>query len=60
MVAVRPVTYAEYYHIVKNDLQKGDPSAVYEYETPVYPVGGVRLTPTNIITAICGDSSLDA
>ena len=41
MAAVLPVTYAELYHVVTNDPHDGDPSAIYEDETPV-PVGGVR------------------
>ena len=59
MAAVRPVTYEEYYRVVTNDPHEGDPSAVYEDETPV-PVGGIRLTPANIVTAVCGDLNPDA
>ena len=59
MSAVTPVTYAEYYRIVMNDLHEGEPSAVYEDETPV-PVGGIRPTPAHIVTAVCGDSNPDA
>ena len=60
MAAVTPVTYTKYYRVVMNDLHKGDLSAVYEDETPVSPVGGVRPTPTNIVTAVCGESNPDA
>ena len=59
MAAVTPVTYAEYYRVVTNDPHEGDPSAVYEDETPV-PVGGIRPTPVNIVSAVCGDSNPDA
>ena len=59
MVAVTPVTYAEYYRVVMNSPHKGDLSAVYEDKTPV-PVGGIRPTPANIVTAVCGDSNPDA
>ena len=40
-----------------NDPHKEDPSAVYEDKMPVYSVGGVRPTPTNIVRAVCGDSN---
>ena len=59
MLAVTPVTYAEYYRVVTNDPHEGYPSAVYEDETPV-PVGGIIPTPANIVTAVCGDSNPDA
>ena len=59
MAAVTPVTYAEYYHVVTNDPHEGDPSAVYKDETPV-PFGGIRPTPANIFSAVCGDSNPDA
>ena len=59
MTAVRPVTYLEYYRVVKNDPHKGDPSAVYEDKTPV-SIGGIRPTPANIVSAVCGDSNPDA
>ena len=59
MAAVSPITYAEFYHIVTNNPHDGDPSAIYEDETPV-PVGGVRATPDNIVSAVCGDSNPDA
>ena len=59
MAAVTPVTYAEFYRVVTNDPHEGDPSAVYEDETPV-PVGGIPLTPENIVSVVCGDSNPDA
>ena len=40
MAAVSPVTYTKFYRVVTNDPHDGDPSAIYEGETPV-PVGGV-------------------
>ena len=40
MAAFTPVTYAEFYRVVMNNPHKGDPSAVYEDETPV-PLGGI-------------------
>ena len=52
MAAVTPVTYAKYYRVVINSPHKGDLSAVYEDETPVSPVRGVRTTPANIVTAV--------
>ena len=58
MAAVSPVTYAEFYRVVTNDPHYGNPSAIYEDETPV-PVGGVRATPANIFSAVCGDSNPD-
>ena len=58
MAAVTPVMYAEYYQVVTNNPHEGDPSAVYEDETPV-PVGGIRTTPTNIFTVVCGESNPD-
>ena len=54
MAAVTTVTYVEFYRVVTNDPHKGDPSAVYEEETPV-PVGGIRPTLANIFLAVCGD-----
>ena len=60
MVAVTPVRYAEYYRVMTNDLHEGDPSVVYKDETPVSPVGGIRPTPANIVTAVCGDFNPDA
>ena len=59
MADVTPVTYAEFYHIVTNNPHEGDPSAVYGEETPV-PVGGIRPTPANIVSAVCGDSKPDS
>ena len=59
MAAVTTVTYADYYRVVTNDPHEGDPSAVYEDETPV-PVGGIRPTPANIFTSVCGYSNPDA
>ena len=60
MATVTPVTYAEYYRVVMNDPHEGDPSAVYEDKTPVSPIGDVRPTPANIVTAVCGESNPDA
>ena len=59
MTIVMPVTYADYYRVVMNDPQEVDPSAVYEDKTPV-PVGSIRPTPANIVTAVRGDSNPDA
>ena len=59
MAAVSPITYAEFYRVVTNDPHDGDPSAIFKDETPV-PVGGVRATPANIVSAVCGDSNPDA
>ena len=59
MAAVTPVMYQEYYRVVTNDPHEGDPSAVYEDEIPV-TVGGIRPTPANIVTAVCGESNPDA
>ena len=59
MAAVSPVTYAEFYRVVTNDPHNGNPSAIYEDETPV-PVKGIRSTPANIVSAVCGDSNPDA
>ena len=59
MAAVTLITYAEFYRVVTNDPHEGDLSAVYEDETPV-PVGGIRPTPANIVSAVCGDSNPDA
>ena len=44
-----------------NDTHDGDPTAIFEDETPVH-VGGVRATPANIISAVCGcgDTNPDA
>ena len=60
MTAITPVTYAEYYYVVTNDLQEGDPSAIYKDKTPVSPIGSVRPTPANIVKAVCRESNLDA
>ena len=38
---------------------RGGPGVVYEDEMPV-PVGGIRPTPANIFSAVCGDSNPDA
>ena len=59
MAAVSPVLYAEFYHVVTNDPHDGDPSAIFEDETPVH-IGGVWATPANIISAVCGDTNPDA
>ena len=48
MAAVSPVSYAEFYRVVMNDPHNGDPSAIFEDETPVH-VSGVRATPASII-----------
>ena len=48
MAAVTPVTYTEYYCVMKKDPHEGYPSAAYEDETPV-PVGSIKTMPTNII-----------
>ena len=45
--------------VVTNDPHDGDPSAIFEDETPV-PVGGVQATPANIVSAVCRDSNPDA
>ena len=58
MAAITPVTYAELYRVVTNDPHEGDPGAVYEDKTLV-PVGGIRATPENIVSAVCGDSNSD-
>ena len=58
MADVSPVTYAEFYCVVTNDPHNGDPSAIYEDETPVY-VGVVRATPASIVSAVCGDINPD-
>ena len=57
--AVTPVTYAEFYCVVTNDPHKGDPSTVYKDKTTV-PVCGIRPTPSNIVSAVCGESNPDA
>ena len=59
MAAVSPVSYAEFYRIVTNDPHEGDPTAIFEDETPVH-VGGVRSTPASIISTVCGDINPDA
>ena len=59
MAAVSTVTYAEFYRVVTNDPHDGDPSAIFEDETPV-PVRGVRVTPAKIVSAVCKDSNPDA
>ena len=42
-----------------NDPHEGDSIAVYEDETPV-PVGGLRPTTANIVSAVCRESNPDA
>ena len=59
MAAVTPVTYTEFYRVVTNDPHNGDPSAVYDDETPVH-VGGLQATPANIVSAVCRYSNTDA
>ena len=59
MEAVSPVSYAEFYRVVTNDPQDGDPTAIFEYKTPVH-VGGVRAMPASIISTVCGDINSDA
>ena len=59
MAAVSPVSYAEFYPVVTKDPHDGDPSAIFEEETPVH-VGGARATPAKIISAVCGDNNPDA
>ena len=59
MAAVLPVTYAEFYRVVTKNPHDGDPSAIFEDETTV-PIRGVRFTPANIVSAVCGDSNPDA
>ena len=59
MTAVSPVSYAEFYRVVTNDPHDVDPSAIFEEKTPVH-VGGVRATLANSISAVCGDTNLDA
>ena len=54
MAAVTPVTYAEFYRVVTDDPHEGHPSTVYKNEMPG-PVGGIRATPENIVSAVCGD-----
>ena len=48
MAAVSPVSYAELYRVVTNDPHDGDPTAIFEDETPVH-VGGVQATLASII-----------
>ena len=59
MASVSPVTYAEFYRVVTNNPHDGDPSAIFEDETPVH-VGGVQATPENIVSAVCGNSNPEA
>ena len=59
MAAVSPVSYAEFYRIVTNDPHDGDPTAIFEDDTPVH-VGGVRATPASIISTVCWDINPDA
>ena len=58
MAAVSPVSYAEFYRVVMNDPHDGDPTAIFEDETPVH-VGGGRAPPANIISSVCGDTNPD-
>ena len=59
MAALSPVSYAEFYRIVTNDPHNGDPTAIFEDETPVH-VGGVRATPARIISTVYGGIHPDA
>ena len=59
MASVSPVSYAEFYCVVTNDPHDGDPIAIFEDKTPVH-AGGVRATPANIISTVCGDTNPDA
>ena len=59
MAAVLPITYSEFYCAVANDPHDRYQSAIFEDETPVH-VRGVRATPANIISAVCGDTNPDA
>ena len=55
-----PVTYTEFYRVVTNYPHDRDPSAIFKDKTPVPIRGGVRATPANIVSAVCGDSNPDA
>ena len=59
MAAVSPVSYTEFYRVVTNDLHDGDPTAIFEDETPVH-VGGFWATPESIVSIVCGDINPDA
>ena len=59
MAAVSPASYADLYRAVTNDPHDGDPTSIFEDETPVH-VGGVRATPASIISTVCGDINPDA
>ena len=59
MAAVSPVSYAEFYRVVTNDPHDGDPSASSRTRRR-FTSGGVRATPANIISAVCGDTNPDA
>ena len=59
MTAVSPVSYAEFYRVMMNDPHDGDPTAIFEEETPVH-VGGVRATPSSIRSSVCGEINPDA
>ena len=59
MADVLPVSYAEFYRVVKNDPHDWDPTAIFEDKTPVH-VGGVRVTLASIISTVCGDINPDA
>ena len=59
MEAVLPVLYAEFYRVVTNDPHYGDPTAIFEEETPFH-VGGVQATPASIISTVCGNINPDA
>ena len=59
MAAVLPVSYAEFYRVVTNKPHDGDPTAIFEDETPVL-IGGVWATPESIISTVCGGINPDA
>ena len=59
MAAVSPETYVEFYRVMTNDPHNGDPSAIFEDKMLVH-VGGVKATPANIVSAVCGGSNPDA
>ena len=59
MSDVSPVLYAEFYRVVTNNPHDGDPTAIFEDETPVH-VGGVWAMPASIISTVCGDINPDS
>ena len=59
MAVVLPVLYAEFYRVVTNDPHDGDPTAIFEDETPFH-IGGVWATPVSIISTVCGYINPDA